>query len=604
MTPARNPRASATYADILNPIRITHLSRMHRRIAWIFLLLTVATSSAVAKDYSVPRVVIFAHILPDGTISYQEHRTYRFDGSYSQADYNLSRAGFDEIRDIDVREQGVLYHLDNSGNPGTYRVQQTSDDVEIVWNYDARDEERTFIISYTLVGAVIRGPDHSEFFWTYVSDRWERGTDELEVNIHFNDGVDPAELLHFLRGSDDRAQVEVRRHGYRITGSNFSTDNSLAMQAIFPSVLVAEAPITHPDFSLAGAIADVERREREATEQEARRERRADVFSRLAIVAALVSLAGFALLYGRFSRNKPNLRQVIPDKLYSIPAPQPPAAASLILPYAMVSGHHLLATLFDLCRRGFYRIVQDEPPQRRLLKSDPVYRVEAGDTQPDSAQLRPWEADLVELIDSHHASGETRIKKVFDLSASKGQKWFRKWATQLKKDVDALSIKHEDNRKATGLNAAIQISMMIFSVAAIVIAGPIGAVPLATSVLGLIGTGLLLHRTPEGEELYQKWTAYQRALKSDNHHALTGSLDAHFAYAVAFGMTNRRTEAFVQGASQNDFLWFIGLDGARLSPALLGKSVSMMTSSVSSTVATGTGATAGVAGGGAGGGAS
>ena len=558
-------------------------------------------SIANGKDYSVPRVVIFANIHDDGTITYQEHRTYAFDGSFSEADYILPRRGYDEIRDIDVREHGRLYRLSDSGDAGTYRVRQTSDNVEITWNYDARDEERTFIISYTLVGAIVRGREHSEFFWVYLSDRWERGTDELEVNIHFDTAGEPSEFYHFLRGATDLASVEVRSHGYRITGGPFTTEHTLAMQAIFPSSLIPDAPVTDPEYTREMGIAEAERLVQEAEAREARQVRLEGIFRSLSLLVALLSVFLFVVLYARFSRDRPNLRTVIPDRLYTIPGSEPPALAAILLQGAMaISTHHLVATLFDLSRRGYFRIIQDKTPKRRFKKSSTIYRIENGESERDD--LRPWEADLAYMIREQIEAGEDRLTKIFDFSKHARNKWYTSWTKALKADLTDLSIWNPSRRNATVLNFVLQVPILIFAIPAIRYAGWMGFLPLLVAVLAMICTGLLHHRTDEGEELVQKWSAYRRALKSENYQALTGSLDAHFTYAVAFGLSGR-TEAFVSHAVTDDFVWFYSIDGAILSPHLLTQAITNMTSSVSSTVATGAGATAGMAGGGAGGGA-
>lgn len=570
----------------------------------IFLLvLSFIVPSAFSKDYTVPRVVIDAVIRADGSVDYREHRTYLFDGRFSEADYLLSRSGFDEITDIVVSENGESYRLNDSKRSGTYRVRQQRRSVDIIWNYAADDEERTFTISFTLHGAVIRGPEHAEFFWTFLSDRWETGTEELEVNLRFAEAAATDGIHHFLRGRTDGVEVDMSGEGIRLHGRDFSRRHSLAMRTVFPAGLVPDAPVTHPDYSLADVLAEEEQRAIDERDAQLRRERRAEIWSLLALFFALLSLAFFGMLYARFRDNKPALHQAVPDRLYEIPTDHPPALASLFLPYAHAGGHHLVATLFDLCSRGYYRIVQGEPVKRRFQSPEVDYDVLPGDAAPDAAELRPWERDLLTLIEERRREGEATIKKIFDLSKGDRQKWFTKWSETLRADVKEVGMYHEDNPKAVAANVLLQLPILALGALALAYAGPIGAIPMGVSVMALILTDLLRHRTSHGEELYRRWNAYRSTLMKEDPSRLSGSIEKHFPYAVAFGATNNRTQTLVQVAQPHEFFWLMTITGEPVSPAALTKSVTAMTTSVTTAVATGTGATVGVAGGGAGGGA-
>ena len=110
------------------------MSGLLPRSTFIFLLTVFGTTAVVvAKDYSFPRVVVEAVVQADGAVRMTEHRTFRFDGSFSEADYNLSRAGFDVVRDIEVSENGNPYTLNTSRKDNTYRVRERDKRVDIRW---------------------------------------------------------------------------------------------------------------------------------------------------------------------------------------------------------------------------------------------------------------------------------------------------------------------------------------------------------------------------------------------------------------------------------------------------------------------------------------
>ena len=106
---------------------------------------------------------------------------------FSKADYNLPLRGFAQIRNISVSENGVDYRRVEGGDEeGTFWIGESRSQLEINWNYRASNEVRTFTLTYELDGALVVGPDYAEFTWIYLSDRWDRSTRELSVELTFS----------------------------------------------------------------------------------------------------------------------------------------------------------------------------------------------------------------------------------------------------------------------------------------------------------------------------------------------------------------------------------------------------------------------------------
>ena len=579
------------------------MSGLLPRSTFIFLLTVFGTTAVVvAKDYSFPRVVVEAVVQADGAVRMTEHRTFRFDGSFSEADYNLSRAGFDVVRDIEVSENGNPYTLNTSRKDNTYRVRERDKRVDIRWYYRARNEDRTFTISYVLEGAVVRGPEHAEFFWTYLTDGWEKPTDELEVRLRFEQPVEGAELHHFLRGASSKVETTISSDGILLAGDNLSSSDHVAMRAVFPASLVPMAPINDAEFTLAQVLHDeAEHAEKEARAAE-RRERRAVRWSYISLVLSLLTVVFFGMVYRRYRPNKPQLAEDFPKQTTEIPSDHPPALAAMFVSQFYVGAQSVVATLFDLCRRGYFRIVQGEEKRSFLSKETP-FEIHLGDVRPSPDDLRDWEQEVVRLVVDRMSEGEREIKKIFDLNKSKNRKWYANWQKLLKADYDSYELTHPENSKAISANILAQMPLTAASIAAIAFAGPIGALPLALSIGAISFSGLVWHRTEKGERLYRGWRAYLRGLQKASPEDLEGDIDRHFVYAVVFSLSSTRTGNLVKAAPTDQFLWIIAVDGGRVSPAALSTTVTSMTASVTTNIASGTGATAGVAGAGASGGA-
>jgi hypothetical protein len=557
---------------------------------------------AGAKDYSTPQVVIDATIRADGTILYEEHRTYRFDGSFSEADYSLSRQGFDEVREIHVREGEEVYRHSASGEPGTFRVRERDRTVDIIWRYQATDEERTFTISYELEGAVIRGEDHAEFFWTYLSDRWERGTDSLVVNLVFEEGQPADGVEWFTRGAQDRAQIARSSDGLHITGGNFSRRDRLEVRTVFPAAHVPDMWVTHPEFTLAAAREQEEAfhtAQREAAEL---RERRAERWSMFAVITAVLSVLAYIGVWRRYVR-RPQLSERLPVEVYGPPSDLPPAVGGAALYNKMVTGQHLIATLFDLCRRGYFKLVEQEPVKVRFQPDRIDYTIVPADEVTVDAGLASWERKLLRLIHESFSAGKDTVREVFDFQSTSGTKWFESWQKEVKAEVDVLGWYSDAWKRAVPMNLASQFPLLGLAIAALLFESPLGLLPLIVVLSMMFGSVFMYQRTNEGERQYRLWKAYRQTLRRGTLNKLGDKMNEHFPYAVALMVSQKRLEELVSAGRADDFMWLSTTHGGMISPAQLSRSISNATSSMSSTVSTGSGASVGSSGGGAGGGA-
>src|SRR5699024_8439158 len=155
--------------------------RIFYAVLMILALCLMHPKVSVSKEYEIPPIRVEAHIQSDGSVRITEQRTYDFGGSFSWADSRLPFKGLTEITDIRVVESGTNFINENTEQPGTFMVQTDDSQVQIKWFFNAEDEQRTFIISYTLEGAMVHGPTWSEFFWNYVSADREKDTEDLQI---------------------------------------------------------------------------------------------------------------------------------------------------------------------------------------------------------------------------------------------------------------------------------------------------------------------------------------------------------------------------------------------------------------------------------------
>lgn len=560
-------------------------------------LICMVPLGAFAKDWAIERVESRAWVRLDGSIEIREIRTYRFDGSYSRAEMDIAKQGFDRLHSIRVLENGVPYEESDSEEPGTFLVRDRNRSMEIHWRYAAEDEVKTFEIRYELDGAVVRGPEHAEWYWTFIGDTWDRSTENWSLEVRFEGGRSSIPVytwahgdtsnLRDLSGSDGMVAAE--------TGSIHRRDG-IRIRMVFPSNWVPRQEITEPEFTLAAAQADEASKQVAAAADAARVEAIASVFRELVwfLIAAPIVVWGW--YFNRYGRKHDPLMH-IPETGHTPPTPTPAAVISWFLGMRVVQSFALVATLLDLARRG-YLTVETTTEKTRWTRKDQVHIAFTADP-PDRSGLMPHETMMLDFI-----PGAITLEELFKRDRSASAKWYAAWGQTVAKDGNSFGWYDSFSRKGMYQSMWIHVALLIVSIFAGVIIGMWGLVAAIASGIGLLASTVIERRTPEGQTAYALWSAYHRGLKHGNAKELSAApTGTHLVYAVAMGMAGKRLTQRLETLDADSTLdmWLIG---PNFNPALFASQVSGMVASASAGVSSGSGASSGSSGGGGGGGAS
>ena len=562
-----------------------------------------------ADDYTIARVAVDATINRDGTVRYVEHRTYQYDGDFTWANYALPKSGFTEMTDIRVSDQSQQYTHENSEDPHTFQVTTNENEINIKWFYRAEDETKTFTIEYTLHDALAVGPEWSQFQSTYISNKWKKTTRAAQIRLALPEVIPADSIYNWVHGVRSKASLTVQESSVAIRANDIRSSEYLQVKTLFPTRVLAHPDTTEPELSLA-AVRETEqehtRQVQEAMEQQAEN-RRLGLYLTLGI--ALVSLLVWLYFYRKYGvRHKP---KGIPKTLYNLPTDDPPAIVGWLVQSKTVSGSHLVATLFDLARRGYFHIVQEEGEKKFLREKEDRFRIlsVAEEDRTDSVEeLNPWERDLYDYVTESMEDDGIYFDDLTD-QRSMMSKWFREWSKAVKEDADSRGWYDEESKRGAIYCGIIQSVLFLGGLGTVALADVIGLIGTAAAfVFGLLSI-VIYRRTPEGETVYRQWAAFKKGLKAmKSRQRGEANIDTLFVYAIAIGLGEEELKKWLSSVHLEDstFPWIVFLPGMLGHPAEIATSMSTLAGtglqSVTS-VAGGTGATGASSVGGAGGGA-
>ena len=564
--------------------------------------LQILPQAARAKSAELTKAIIHSYIRADGTVKITEQRTYHFDGDFHWATRNIPLKGFKRISDIQVFEDGKSYVNKNSETPGTFSVKTNENQTDIKWYYDAQDENRTFTVSYVLHGALTIGPDWSQFYWNFIGENWKMDTRQLQVEIHFVSEISPDSIHAWKHSQNASTQFSMNKSSISLTGKNVAAGNKVQIRTLFPTSYLFNVNVNDPEFSLTAAQ-EMEKAYQQNLSEQAEREKWGRY---LAVLTAIVSMLAFLFFYLKYGKRF-KIRESIPKQSLKIPDSNRPAIAGWLMNTRTIQSGHLLATLLDLSRRGFFRIVERENDETTFFgkKKDPVFELRVTDA-PVNGNLLDWEKMLYRFIQERIENGISRLDQIFKNNRNETQKWFNAW----KKSVNHYARQKNwyDKRSQYGAiyNLVAQIVLFLLSVGTIIWLSHSGIFPMITSLFLAVLSLAIYKRTYKGEVTYKKWKAYREGIKkSMQSEELKQDLERHYINAIALGLTKDRIESLLTGypADSLHFYWFIPLNSGSSITNLANSMTTLAATGASSFpgVSGGTGASAGAAGGGGGG---
>lgn len=595
-----------------------------KRILFLLTVATLLTSSAALADkrYAIDAVRIHASIDSTGGVWINESRTYTYEGRFTFATYELSTKGIPEISSISVGEGDQQFAEINSGNdedqPGTFRVERKAETVVIRWNYEAKDETRTFDLRFYLKGVAVAHADIAEFYYKFVGTGWDRQAGNVEVTVQLPAAV-PMDAMKVWAHGPLHGTCAILAPGLaRFEVTPLPKRTFWEGRIIFPREFLSAA-FSRTDRTALPKILEEER----AWAEEANRvregairdieERRAWQEQNLPWLIA-VNVGGLFMLFYLYNRSG---RSLIAGKRRIEPSPpndMPPALANYYYAGSQLSGGALVSTVLDLARRGFLSIREEIKETGFLMwrwkKHDYILQFNRTKIDDSSARLRVHERELIAYLQNEIAQGaESFPFSALAKSQRKFVKWFHQWRKLIRQMVEGKKYFDPESVRAAVRCSVGMLALIGLGVFATIKMGEAG-IPFIFSGAALAGLSFVIIRySPETaaqrgrllgfRDYLSRLAKNQSGISFDLQH-----LEPTLIYAMAVDFPSRALKKLLQQVELRfgtmNYPWYIYAANGHGQGGFADAMSGMMTT-VSTTISSASGAGGGASGGGGGG---
>ncbi|MEF3244582.1 MAG: DUF2207 domain-containing protein, partial [Caldisericaceae bacterium] len=335
-------------------------------LIFVFALLILTPLKTVfAKDYYFPRVAVNITIEKDGSFVVKEERTYKFEGSFSWATYTLDKKNFDRIEDFSIADENGPFErtTTETKEPSTFTFNETPYRYEAKFFYRASNTEKTFTISYKVIGGIRVYEDVADFYWKLVGTGWDKKTKLLEGYVYLPEPLqNESDLKVFGHGPTNGIVQRIDSNGAYYKVENLPANTYVEARVVFPSNILETSNIIEENAYQ--RIIDEELALAKKTEQE-KSILRTKLFSYIFLWLAFL---GFYLyLFFNFGKELPPKREIIYYR--EIPEDLPPAIVGYLLKAELIDGSDLAASILYLVKKGYIRLeVQEEDKNYILFK--------------------------------------------------------------------------------------------------------------------------------------------------------------------------------------------------------------------------------------------
>ncbi len=552
---------------------------MRKMIPIFYLLLSFTSLFAADKSYKILSTDIQTTINKDATVDFIETREFSFNGEFSFVYQVIPKRGYNKIYDIQVFENEVAYLNTETKEAGTFLIDERKNSYRIYLYHKSIDEVKKFTIKYTLDNPFRIGENESQFYWIYLSDKWDKSPGALSISQKFSGGINQNDIVYDLEKPSNSKKYELQIDDFSLNlySSSFTKNTQMKLRTIFPTSFFTNPEIDDSNFSLA------------AFERGIKNKKLARYFIVLLTVISLFSFVGFA------RRNLTTFKIDI-DKNHiftSYPSEDHPAVINGLIYRALSlgpSGGGVLSTLFELA--SLKKIYIEAIGENKWYKSKQlkvtIHSTEDHDVESSFAKL------LLKRLKKF--GSETFFKDIYSDISSYASEW-----TSLKKETinskGWVDTSFRDEKRKSAITHFLILSLIIFSAFWFkTFIGLIALVPFIFFIITLTGSRL----SEKGQLMYNKWGLFIHQLSENKVKIEHFDPDRLLQYCLALGVQPESLKSIVkkiESKHDDSFVWMYA--GGHTN-------ISSMASVVSDIAATGTTISAaygGDGGGGAGGGA-
>ena len=507
-----------------------------KTILTLFLFFSI--SIAADKSYKILSTDIQTTINNDGTINFVETREFSFKGDFTFVYQVIPKRGFDKIYDIQVSENGVAYLNKDTKQDGTFLIDERKNSYRIYLYHNSSNENKKFTVKYTLENPFTIGEKDSQFYWIYLSDKWDKSPGDLSITQKFSSDIQDNDIIYDIEypSNSDKYEFNTDNSSLSFSSSDFSSSTEMKLRTIFPSSYFVNVKMNDENFSLA------------KLEEKKRNKELVQYFIGFLVVFSMVSFISF------YRRNLKKFKLDIDEnqQFTSFPSDHHPVVINGLIYRELTlgpTGSGILSTLFEL---GSLKKISIEVIEKGkwFFKSKRL-KVTVHNTNMDEVQSSFAKLLLTRL---RKFGKNTTFKDVFSEFQMRSYKWKKLKTEELSKNGWVDTSGADEKYRLAIIQFLIMGVIIAFSIIFKTFIGFLSILTFTFFLSTIFGSRL----TKEGQLLYDQWGLFVHQLSENEIDVKHFDPELLLQYCVALGVQPDSLKKVVENVEhQHDssYMW-------------------------------------------------
>jgi len=492
---------------------------------------------AADKSYKITSTDIKSFIKQDGTIDFIEKREFDFTGSFTYVYQDIPKKGFDQIYDIQVSANDVPFINSDTKEAGTFIIQEKNNYYRIYLYHKSKDEKKLFTVKYSLRQPFTIGPNDSQFYWIYLSDKWDKKPGSLAITQTFLSPISEEDITYQLERPSSSKEYTLNIDGRILSfrSDDFSGNTEMRLRTIFPSSYFDNIQITDKNFSLA------------KLEEQKRNKELVQYFIGFLALFSMVSFISY------YRRNLKKFKLDIDEnqQFNSFPSDHHPVVINGLIYRELTlgpTGGGILATLFELAslKKLSIEVIEKGKWFKSKRLKVTVHNTDMDDIQNSFAKL---------LLTRLRKFGKnTTFKNMFHDFQMRSSEW-----KALKKEEltynNWLDMSGSDEKFRLSIIQLLIMGVIItFSIIFKTFIGFISILPFTFFLIVLLSSRL----TKEGQLFFNQWGLFYSQLSENKVDVSHFDADLLLQYCLALGVQPKSLESIIKRIEDDNdsaFVW-------------------------------------------------
>mgnify|MGYP001156490572 CR=1 FL=1 len=507
----------------------------------LFVLINFPLKGEAEEALVISRWLVNSEIEEDGDLKVIEDITFRFNDKFNGVFREIILTGTDGLEGLQVTEmlrgEEIFYTPVDTANNGDSNVFMTileGKGINIKIFSPSEDEEKTFRLYYTVKNVANRYNDTGELYYKFLGEENATPIDFFGVNIKLPQARN--DKVHIFGHGPSNGFIQFQEDDLiRLEVEKLPKNSSIEARILFPTDFIPNST----NIIARDAYDDIMEEElsyiREVEEKQIRDEVNRNLFNNLSTLVAALGMAFIIFTFYRLRRNI-DIHDYLADRFS--PDDCTPAVAAY-LNNSMLNSSSIMATIFDLARKGYISI-EEKGEYKRNIKNFQLTRHEKS-----TDSLLEHEKYFIHWLFDEVGDGYSVSTKEIENYGKKNSmnfsKSYRKWYKKVKEDAIKMGY-YDDRGKKPGVILIIfsALAFMLFIIS-MVFEAYYGIILIFIFFFSLIyGISLLIRKSDYGYIQYKKWQYFKKDIKrvkdTLNIKDLSLPLDTSLIYALALGI--------------------------------------------------------------------